>query len=318
MTRLVQISAWNDSGGGYLHRLLDGHPALASWPFELLLGQDDKAVDAFGEDWFRGRYRWPRLGDVTQLSADGLFDSLSDHELKSVLRGVPGAKHGEFRVPVDIDAWRSLVGARWQAAEQRDQTSFLRIYIESFVTLRGQEGRSSGMVVGHCPCAILDAEEMWRDLPDARIVHVIRRPENGFADMRRRHPSLSPLRYATKWTMINAQAAILAGKHPDRVRLVILDELLADPETVLCKLCSWLGIGFDPIILRPTWGGRDLGEKDMQLFGGAGLPDLARERARPDIDPVDLDTITTQCAGTRTLVDVVRRALSPETEASAQ
>jgi len=33
--RLVLISAWNDSGGGFLHRLFDGHPECFVYPFEL-------------------------------------------------------------------------------------------------------------------------------------------------------------------------------------------------------------------------------------------------------------------------------------------
>lgn len=316
MVKLVQISAWNDSGGGYLHRLLDGHPALQSWPFELLLGRDGADIDIFGEDWFRGRYRWPRLGDVADKSAGELFDGLSDSELKAVLRGDAGAKHREFDVAVDLTEWRSLVDVEWRAVERRDQSTFLRLYIKTFLGLSGQDSKPSNLALGHCPCAILDAEEIWNDFPDARILHVVRRPEPGFTDMRRRHPSLDALSYATKWTLINAYAAVLAGKYRDRVKLIMLDDLLAQPREIMTDICIWLGIDFDPAVLRPTWRGRALADHEMRVFGGVGMPDLAGERAAgSDLEPVALHTLATQCAGARTLVDAVRFAASSKTEA---
>src|SRR5262249_14338059 len=120
--QLIQISAWNDSGGGFTHRLFDGHPGLRVWPFELLLGRDDHPVDRFDEEWFRGRFRWPRLGDaIDTKDANTLFDLISDAELKSVLTNPASAKHRDFPLQLRIDEWRDEVARRWAECRNRTQ-----------------------------------------------------------------------------------------------------------------------------------------------------------------------------------------------------
>ncbi len=51
--------------------------------------------------------------------------------------------------------------------------------------------------------------------------------ETGFADMRRRTSLRSSSLRDTKWTLINAHAAVLAGKYRARVKLIMLEDLLA-------------------------------------------------------------------------------------------
>ena len=271
--RLVRISAWNDSGGGFLHRLFDGHPSFRVWPFELLFGRDDFTVDRFGEDWFRGRYRWPRLGaDVAEAGSDVLFERIADTELKAVLTAPEQAKHAEYRLPFRLEDWRAALAARWAAAGRRGQASFLEAYCDSLFELLGDTA-AERPVLGHCPVAILDAPETWTDFPETRFICVIRGPLPGFAEMRRRHPDLSPERYAAKWTLINAASLLWARKAPDRVRIVTLDRLLTHREATMQDLSAWLGVAFSPVLLSPSWRGRPLREDKLGPFGG--IPDLA-------------------------------------------
>ena len=286
--RLVQISAWNDSGGGFLHRLLDGHPGLRSWPFELLLGRDGMEVDGFGEDWFRGRFRWPRFGAQLLAARDGaaLFDLISDAELKGVLRDPSGAKHRDFPVAVDLAAWRAEAARRWTEDGRFTAGAFVEGYVESFLSLLDGGPGDGRPVLAHCPCAILDAPETWADLPDARFVCVIRSPLSGFADMSRRHPGLAPARFAAKWSLVNGASALWAGKAPDRVRLVTLPDLLASREATLRELCGWLGLPFDGRAMTPSWRGRALAEAAMGPFGGVPTISSERERALAEGLPV--------------------------------
>ncbi len=277
---LIQISAWNDSGGGFLHRLLDGHPDLGCWPFELLLGRDGHAVDGFGEDWFRGRFRWPRFPAALVAARDGvaLFNLVSDAELKEVLRNPRDAKHRNHPVDVDLSEWRWEAARRWAADGRFTPGSFVESYVESLLDLLGDRPGRGRPVLAHCPVAILDAPETWVDLPLTRFVCVIRSPLTGFVDMSRRHPGLDPVRYAAKWSLVNAASLYWAGKAPDRVKVVSLSQLLADREAVMRDLCGWLALRFDPAVLRPTWRGAPLSEHRMGPFGG--IPDLSRERER--------------------------------------
>ena len=302
--RLVMISAWNDSGGSFLNRLLDGHPGLNAWPYELLLGADDTPPDRFDERWFRGRYRWPRLKDVETASAALLFDAIADSELKDVLRRPTEAKHRAFTVDVSLDAWRSSVARSWDCSTERSQAHFLRTYIRTF--FRELDGRSiedGSLVIGHCPAVILDSAEIWADFPDAMILHVLRSPEAGYRDMKRRHQGLDPANYAMKWSLINQEAALLAAKYPKKVRLLSLQRLLESSEATLRALCGWLGIAFDAVILAPTWRDRHLDPAEMGPFGGISSISIRRDRQGGEgLAASELTTIEHQCAGARSLL----------------
>ncbi len=301
--RLVQVSAWNDSGGGFTHRLLDGHPALRSWPFELLLGRDRYSVDSFGEDWFRGRFRWPRLGQAISAADGGaLFDLVSDAELKGMLRDPVAAKHRGFPIPVALDDWRAETVRRWTVPGPRTQAAFLDAYVDGFFALL--EGREDvRTTLAHCPVAILDAPETWADFPDARFLCVIRSPLPGFADMSRRHPGLEPARYAMKWSLVNGASALWAGKSPDRVRIVTLRQLLTRRERTMEELCGWLDLAFDPVLLTPTWRGRPLAETAMGPFGG--VPSLSTAREQTLASGLDPDIRDTLERGTAAVADLL-------------
>ena len=304
--RLIQISAWNDSGGGFLHRLLDGHPQLRSWPFELLLGRDDHPVDRFGEDWFRGRFRWPRLGPALETEdAGSLFDRLSDAELKDTLTNPATAKHSQFALPVDVGQWRQEVGQRWPADGPRSQGAFLKAYIDGFFYLL--EGREDPRrTLSHCPVAIIDAPETWADFPQARFVCVVRSPLSGYADMSRRHPGLEPGLFARKWSLVNGTTALWAGKAPDRVKVVTLRQMLAERERCLGDVCAWLGLAFDPCVLAPTWRGRPLDESAMGPFGGVPSVSLERESSlAASLDPETAQALVEGTAAVSAVLDAL-------------
>ena len=302
--RLAMISAWNDSGGSYLNRLLDGHPALHAWPYELLLGTDDASPDMFDERWFRGRFRWPRLQDVATASAVTLFDTIADSELKDVLRRPTGSKHHAFAADVSLEAWRDAVATSWNTATERSQRQFLQTYVCAlFEALDGRHIDADALVLGHCPAVILDSAEIWTDFPGTTFLHVLRGPEAGYRDMKRRHPGLDPARYAMKWSLINQEAARLAAKYPSSVHLVTLERLLEAPEESLRRICSWLGIAFDPVVLTPSWRGRSVDPAAMGPFGGVPTLSAGDDRqARESLSEPELSTIGRQCAGARSLL----------------
>jgi hypothetical protein len=300
--RLIRISAWNDSGGAFAHRLFDGHPDLRCWPFEMLLGQDHKRVDAFGEDWFKGRFRWPRLGaDLSNSDPEALFDRISDSEVKTALSSTNDGKRA-FVLPVTLDAWRAETKRRWMAGESRSQASFLRAYIDSLFHLM-DGGSDSLPTLAHCPCAILDAPETWADFPETSFICVIRSPLSGFADMSRRHPSLEPARYAAKWSLINGASLLSAGKRPDRVRLITLEQLLREREQTMRALCEWVGVSFAPSVLKPTWRGRPISELAMDPFGG--VPSLSVEREAQIAAALPAEVRTTLVQGTAAVANLI-------------
>ena len=275
--QLIEISAWNDSGGGFLHRLFDGHPQLDVWPFELLLGNDSIVPDGFSPDWFHGRFRWPRFTDLSAENGLSLFDQISDGELKHVLTDPDNARHHGFSVPVHLDVWREKVAAAWLQSDLHTQARFIGIYLQTFFELARHNWEPGVAVLGHCPAIVLDAEQVWYDFPTARMLHVIRSPFAGYADMSKRHKQLSPTDYAKKWSLINGTAATFAVKYPERIRLLTLDMLISDCASTMADLCDWLGLSAAEILQTPTWCGNALNPQKMGPFGGVPSVRVGRD-----------------------------------------
>lgn len=291
--RLSLVSAWNDSGGGFLHRLLDGHPDVRVWPFELQLGNgghDDDYSRLIG-----AKYRWP----VKRDSPDAFFDSISDEELKSVLADPKNAKHANFPVPINLAAWKDAFLEKSMGAH--DRAALITAYIASFFSLAGET--SGRVILGHCPNIVIDFTDVWNDFPNAKIVHVVRDPVAGFADFRGRHPEFAATAYAERWSAVNGAAARARARHPAAVLLVCFASLIEARESTMRAVAAHLGIGFDPALLRPSWRGVALDESAMGPFGG--VPQIGKAREAQLQASVASDEKQALMAGT----DVARSAL---------
>ena len=273
---LVLVSAWNDSCGGFLHRLFDGHPECHVWPFELQLGTGD-VEDGFAE-WFRAKYRWPCWpADLETTSADTLFDRFLDDELKGRLRAPQTSKFRDFALDVTLDGWR-VEFARLLALGGRTRQRIVAAYLHAlFATWRDRQrsGRER-LYLGHCPIIVMDADRVLADCPGARIIHVMRQPVSGFADMRRRAPDVVLEHYCRKWSVVNALGFAFAQKYPHRVTTVRLDRLITEREAEMRRMASWLGLGWDPVLLTPTWNGRSL----ARLWPFGGVPEVSADHER--------------------------------------
>jgi hypothetical protein len=273
---LILISAWNDSGGGFLHRLFDGHPECFVYPFELQLGTP-LLRDGFGS-WFRAKYRWPLLpADLATTVPDELFDLFIDDEVKSYLRARGTSKFGAFDLQLVPDDWRREFRARLPGPV-RTREDVIAAYVQGlFAAWRNR--RASGrerVYVGHCPVIVLDADRVLAECTDARLIHVVRRPTTGFADMRRRVPEVEVASYCRKWSLINLLGFYFAEKYPGRVTTVRLDRLIEDRAGELRRLCEWLGLAYDAVLERPTWNGEPLAR--LGPFGGVPVVSAAHER----------------------------------------
>jgi len=156
--RLVLISAWNDSGGGFLHRLFDGHPECFVYPFELQLGTA-LLHDGF-ESWFRPKYRWPILPeDLGAASPEQLFELFLDDEVKGCLRGRAASKFREFDLELSMEAWRTQFAARLGAAPRTPERVIAAYVGGLFAAWRNRRGSGREPIyLGHCRSA-------WATMP---------------------------------------------------------------------------------------------------------------------------------------------------------
>lgn len=303
--RLVLVSAWNDSGGGFLTRLLDGHQSLRGWPFELQLGVS--GANSAHAGIIHDKYRWPKLNLAQDRT--GLFDALMDEELKSVLAGRALSRFAGYEPSVTLEAWRAAFcdSAIPQEPSRRD---IIAAYIDSYFRLAGDKPAAS-WVLGHCPCVVLDADSILADFPTAKIIHIIRDPVTGLGDFRRRQRIFDAERFAERWKLVNGEALNMKNAHRDAVMLLRYEDLLAVREASLRQILDFLDLPFNPATLIPSWRGRPLSDQDLGPFGGVGKISREYENAiRASISEPEQERLRTDTAE---LMEALNHVLPPVT-----
>jgi hypothetical protein len=273
---LLLISAWNDSGGAFLHRLFDGHPECFVYPFELQLGTSSLR-DGYA-DWFHAKYRWPALPtDLDVLDSDDLFGRFIDDEVKSYLRARSASKFRDFELDLSLPQWQAEF-RKLLPVTGRSHDATVGAYVGSLFRAwrnRRRSGREH-LHVGHCPIVIIDADRILTDCPEARVIHVVRQPTSGFADFVRRVPGMDIGTYCRKWAVVNLVGFHFAQKYPERVMTVRFDRLLGDRARTMPMICAWVGLEYDHTLEAPTWNGEPLGR--LSPFGGVPRATIEHEQ----------------------------------------
>ncbi|HXG39603.1 MAG TPA: sulfotransferase, partial [Candidatus Limnocylindrales bacterium] len=89
------------------------------------------------------------------------------------------------------------------------------------------------------------------DLPDARILHLVRDPRDRYAEVvRAEGRRLGGVGAATAaWLTSAHRGGRNAATWPDRYRLVRYEDLVRRPEATLREVCAFIGEPFDPVLL---------------------------------------------------------------------
>ena len=94
---------------------------------------------------------------------------------------------------------------------------------------------------------IFFADRILREMPEARIVYMMRNPFDVAASKKRRDPRQEYLLgWTVSWNRGAALARRLMREYPDRTHLVRFESLLEEPERVLRELCLFLGVPYTP------------------------------------------------------------------------
>lgn len=139
-------------------------------------------------------------------------------------------------------------GTRPMAAELRDLPSIEACFRFLHDKYAGEQGKD--LWGQKTPKMVRRAELLAERFPDARFVHVVR---DGRAvasslersDAHRLHPLYGARRYARD-TRLGLE---LEARHPDRVLRLRYEDLVADPEPALRRLCDFLGLELEPAML---------------------------------------------------------------------
>ncbi len=250
---LVLISQAQRSGGTLTSTLLDGHPELHAHPYELLVGHPGKAD-------------WPSLNG--RGDADDWVDLLREQFVRPLfLEGY--RKKPDMRliddfptlpftvVPSFLDRLFRLLCADDAPRDQRQILDrYFTAFFNAWIDCQGLRETPKRWVVAFGP-RLAWGESRTRflsDYPDGRIVSIHRDPRAWYASASRFSSRYGEFDEALALWRRGAEEAMAAKKErPESVFVLTYEALVRNLEPTMQALAAWLGIEWDPLLLRPTF-----------------------------------------------------------------
>jgi hypothetical protein len=268
------IGAMYENGGNTTHRLLDGHEELFVYPFESQLGT--RLVNDLLSATFPVKYRWPVF--ALDATPEDDYAAIIDEECKVRIRTPHVSKFRDADLDLSDDERRSAYVALVSETGRSRPTNVTAFMHATFSSWKNH--RSTGReryYVGYSPIITVDAERILTELPDSRFLHVVRNPWSAYADTKKRPVPLSLDSYMLGWSITQQFALSLRRRFPDRMHILRIEDVMADPGGTLGALCEQLGLGRSDALTRPSWNGMPLTE--VYPWGTIRIPTTEANRA---------------------------------------
>ena len=255
--RLLMIGAMYENGGNTTHRFLDGHPQMFVYPFESQIGT--RLVNDAMASLFPVKYRWPAF--ALDASAYQDYKAIIDEEgkVRSRTPNVSKFRHEPFEMNDDERcAIYERIAGELGRSRPHNVEAFFRATFEAWKDYR-RSGREE-IYVGYSPIVGIDADKILTEMPDAHVLHIVRNPWSAYADTKKRPVPLSLEHYLLGWTINQYHALLFREKFPDRMHVIRIEDVLADPRATLGALCGKLGLETADSLRYPSWNGKRLAE----------------------------------------------------------
>ena len=268
---LILISQLPRSGGSLLSQLLDGHPQLLAYPYEMRIGYPTKC-------------RWPELDPgehpgrlFAKLFHLGLarFAAHGYRKTGKVKQTDPTlpfyySPHEHYRVFSSLlNAPRhqgTLLGSYFRKflPSSLNSRAVLDCYFGAFFhAWPAGRARDPSYVTGFLPgmaAKKLNIAAFFADYPDGRLITIMRNPADWFAS-RRAHTKYGVERYTdleyemAVWNHMAENALRYRRDYGDSFLLLSFRDLVTDREGTMRRLAAWCGIDFHPALLGQTFAG---------------------------------------------------------------
>jgi sulfotransferase family protein len=266
---LVLVSQVQRSGGTLLSRLFDAHPECHAHPYELHLGQTNRG-------W------WPKLPlDRPDRWFATLFEQkAAEHLVQGYSK--PGLKSPEVDVfPfVFLPRLQKLLFDECIAARpierRRDvYDSYFTSYFNAWLDNQHLYSGPKKVVTAFTPRTILherSIERFFDAYPDGTLVSLVRDPRAWYASASRHGPQYVDVGEALGLWRQSTEAAIeLARRFGERVLVLTYEELVLETEATMERMAERLGISMAPILLVPTFNGREIRPNSSDLIANRGV-----------------------------------------------
>jgi hypothetical protein len=240
---LALIAQPGRSGGTLLLRLFDGHPECHVVPYELQQIFRGMRLDLSGPE-----AAWSSLVAVKQYARRRPF----------LLR--PRLQRAIFEACLsELDA----------PGPREVLNCFFTSYFNGWLDNANLRTGPKRWIVGFEPAATPKLGAFSTHYPDGRTISLVRDPWGWFASRREKRAKWGNLEVALEaWCKEVAAALELHAASPERVRLVLLSDLLGKTEATMSALAAWLGIEYAPTLLTPSFNG--LPAVGRSSFGDVG------------------------------------------------
>ena len=227
------------------------------YPFESQVGT--KYVVDHLSSMYPVKYWWPTFALETTYEED--YRAIIDEECRVRARTPQVSK---FRhMPFEFsDEERGRIYADYVQGTGRSRAdNMAALFRSTFDAWRDYKRTGEQTVyVGYSPIIGVDSDKILNDLPNAHVLHVVRNPWSSYADTKKRPMPLSLDHYMLGWTMNQYYALYFRQKFPQRMHIVRVEDVMADPITTLGTICEALGLEVSDSLKSPSWNGKDLEE----------------------------------------------------------
>lgn len=248
-----------EQGGNVLLRHFDGHPNLFVYPFESQMGTSLSHNLLSSEVHFR--YMWPEF--LMGMTAEESYQSMYDEEMKTFLRTSMRSKFANCGIIMDEKERIRKFKERFNSPMFQGRENAIMSYFHStFAAWRNlnKTGKETHYV-GYSPQMIMDTDKVFKDFPDAHIVHIRRNPFSGYADTLKRPFPLSLEKYCSLWNICQLYASVYQSKYPNNFHIIQYEELVNEVSTedsrskedVMKMLCEKIGIPYSENLLYPSF-----------------------------------------------------------------
>lgn len=185
-----------------------------------------------------------------------LFNTLYDNVDRKDRLGDQRNQHNE----VDIDQFVAHATQLMDGIKPTRRNLMMAVY--GGFALTRNEDLSRKRVLLHHVHHVRRLTMLREDFPDVKVIGAMRDPRAGYSSQilgwqRYSEDFLTPRLYAFVVRRILVEGEGLKTYPPEQIRANLLERLHAHPEQVLKNACRWLGIEFDPVLLRSTWSGKE-------------------------------------------------------------
>lgn len=251
----ILVGGHPKSGTSLLLSLLDGHPEVLAFPEET--------------KYFRRLHADPRCLDAEFL--------LADRNCSRLWRD-PGAAAALGRDYSRVDRQRFADELRGLLATTGDRRDVLPALMLAYAAAIG--GGPRRYWAEKTPRNELHLDTALRLWPGLRALYVLRDPRDTFASFRAKRRSrgrpIGAAGFARRLRRSLAAWDRFASAHPAAALLLRYEDLVAEPERELRRLCVFLDIAWHPALLEPSycgasWAGNSMHARSFRAISSASL-----------------------------------------------